>query len=103
MRVTSGPNLRGPIFNQFLYEVTVSESSSKFAKVVTVEAKDPESDPVRYSIVAGNEEDIFQVRHSGTNYVRQILPLNALLTKKSTSNCIAGVQSPLYLLYLIIV
>ena len=61
VRVTAGPNLRGPIFNQFLYEATVLESSAKFAPVVTVEAKDPESDPVRYSIVGGNEEEHFQV------------------------------------------
>ena len=50
------------MFNQFLYEATVLESSPKFSKVVTVEAKDPESDPVRYSIVGGNEEELFQVK-----------------------------------------
>jgi hypothetical protein len=50
------------MFNQFLYEATVVESSPKFSKVVTVEAKDPESDPVRYSIVGGNEEELFQVK-----------------------------------------
>ncbi len=63
MRVTAGPNLRGPMFNQFLYEATVNENSAKFARVVTVEAKDPESDPIRYSIVAGNEDEHFQVVH----------------------------------------
>jgi hypothetical protein len=56
------------MFNQFLYEATVLESSPKFSKVVTVEAKDPESDPVRYSIVGGNEEELFQVE---TNFSRK--------------------------------
>jgi hypothetical protein len=39
--VTAGPNLRGPTFQQYLYEASVLESAAKFAKVITVEAKDP--------------------------------------------------------------
>ncbi len=58
----------------------MSESSSKFAKVVTVEAKDPESDPVRYSIVGGNDEDIFQVK------IKMELHIVGAIAKKRLAN-----------------
>ena len=47
VRVTRGPNLRGPVFEQFLYEVPISEGAAKFSTLVTARAKDPEGGPVR--------------------------------------------------------
>ena len=50
VRITPQPNLRGPVFKQFLYEAQISEDASKFATVISTEAKDPEGDLVRYDI-----------------------------------------------------
>jgi protocadherin-15 len=75
VRVTPGPNLRGPIFDQFLYETDVSEGAAKFSSVVTTSARDPEGGPVAYSISGGNEEGHFQVEES-TGVVRVMEPLD---------------------------
>ena len=58
MRVNSGPNLRGPVFNQFLYQAPVSEGAAKFTSVVTTKAKDPEGEPVRYSLAGTMNETL---------------------------------------------
>lgn len=75
VRVNSGPNLRGPVFDQFLYEAKVSEGAPKFASVVTAQAKDPEGDPVRYSIIDGNDAGHFQIEES-TGIIRAMHPLD---------------------------
>ncbi|TRY81062.1 hypothetical protein TCAL_04540 [Tigriopus californicus] len=75
VRVNSGPNLRGPAFDQFLYEAKVSEGAPKFASVVTAQAKDPEGDPVRYSIIEGNDAGHFQIEES-TGIIRAMHPLD---------------------------
>lgn len=64
VRVTPQPNIRGPVFSQFLYEAEISEAANKFATVISTEAKDPEGDLVRYAIVGGNEEESFIIEES---------------------------------------
>ncbi len=64
VRVTPQPNLRGPVFQQFLYEATIPEDAAKFATVVNAEAKDPEGDLVRYAIVGGNEDNAFIIEEA---------------------------------------
>lgn len=75
VRVADGPNLRGPVFGQFLYQAEVSEGASKFAEVATAAARDPEGGPVRYSLVAGDPEGHFSVEES-TGVVRVMRPLD---------------------------
>lgn len=75
VRVTSGPNLRGPMFGQFLYEASVSEGAPKFSSVVATSARDPEGGPVTYSISGGNDEGHFQIEES-TGVVRVMDPLD---------------------------
>ena len=75
VRVTSGPNLRGPMFDQFLYEASVSEGAPKFSSVVTTSARDPEGGPVTYAISGGNDEGHFQIEES-TGVVRVMDPLD---------------------------
>jgi hypothetical protein len=64
VRVTRQPNIRGPVFKQFLYEATISEDASKFATVVSTEAKDPEGDLVRYLLVSGNDAGHFIIEEA---------------------------------------
>ena len=73
--MTAGPNLRGPVFNRFVYETAISESAAKFSSVVTVAAKDPEGGPVRYAIVAGNDQEHFSIEES-TGVIRVMQPLD---------------------------
>ncbi|XP_065211081.1 cadherin-99C isoform X2 [Planococcus citri] len=54
--VTPGPNTRGPVFEQPVYDVVVSEGVSINTTVTSVHARDPESGPVIYSIVSGTNE-----------------------------------------------
>ena len=75
VRVTAGPNLRGPVFGQFLYEASVSEGAPKFSSVVATSARDPEGGPVTYSISGGNDEGHFQIEES-TGVVRVMDPLD---------------------------
>lgn len=53
--ISPGPNTRSPQFQQYVYEVEVSEGASINSTVVTVTAIDPENDPVAYSITSGND------------------------------------------------
>lgn len=64
VRVTPQPNLRGPVFSQFLYEAQIAEDASKFATVISTEAKDPEGDLVRYALVGGNDDGNFLIEES---------------------------------------
>ena len=64
VRITPQPNLRGPVFSQFLYEAKISEAANKFATVLSTEAKDPEGDIVRYAIIGGNELEHFLIEES---------------------------------------
>ena len=73
--MTAGPNLRGPIFDQFLYEAPVSEGAAKFSSVVTAQARDPEGGPVRYAIVGGNDDAHFAIEES-TGVIRVMNPLD---------------------------
>lgn len=53
--ISPGPNTRSPQFQQYVYEVEVSEGASINSTVATVTAIDPENDPVAYSIISGND------------------------------------------------
>ncbi|KAL1505298.1 hypothetical protein ABEB36_004893 [Hypothenemus hampei] len=53
--VTPGPNTEAPIFEQTVYDIEVSEGASINSTVIQLTAVDPEGDPVRYSIVSGND------------------------------------------------
>lgn len=53
--VIPGPNTRSPVFQQAVYEVTVSEGAAINSTVATIQATDPENDPVSYSIISGND------------------------------------------------
>ncbi|XP_026273024.1 cadherin-99C [Frankliniella occidentalis] len=55
VKVIPGPNTRSPVFQQSTYEVQVSEGVAINTTVATITAKDPEDDPVSYSIVSGND------------------------------------------------
>lgn len=55
VKVVPGPNTRSPVFQQSTYEVQVSEGVAINTTVATITAKDPEDDPVSYSIVSGND------------------------------------------------
>ena len=83
VRVTAGPNLRGPMFDQFLYEASVSEGAPKFSSVATTSAKDPEGGPVTYSISGGNDEGHFHIEES-TGVVRVTVPLDREKNDKYT-------------------
>ena len=73
--VRPSPNVRGPVFQQFLYSVSVSEDASKFSTVVSTNAKDPEGEPLKYSIIDGNEQGNFVIGEA-TGVVRVMKPLN---------------------------
>lgn len=53
--VVAGPNTKPPIFTKSIYDANVNESAIINSTVVVVQAEDPETDPVKYSIVSGNE------------------------------------------------
>lgn len=53
--VIPGPNTKPPKFLKSIYEVQVSEGADINTTVAVVKAEDPESDPVHYSIVSGND------------------------------------------------
>lgn len=62
--VAPGPNTRPPQFSSRDYSVPVSEGAAINSTVTTVTAKDPENEPVTYSIVSGNDLRQFAI---GTN------------------------------------
>lgn len=53
--VVAGPNTKPPTFEQSVFEAQVNESAKINSTVVVVQADDPEADPVKYSIVSGND------------------------------------------------
>jgi protocadherin-15 len=53
--VSPGPNTKPPKFLKPVYEVQVSEGAEINSTVTVVKAEDPESDPVHYSIMSGND------------------------------------------------
>lgn len=53
--VVAGPNTKPPVFSKSVYEVHVNESANINSTVAVVQADDPETDPVKYSIVSGND------------------------------------------------
>lgn len=53
--VVAGPNTKPPVFTKSMYEVHVNESARINTTVVIVQAEDPETDPVKYSIISGND------------------------------------------------
>lgn len=53
--VVAGPNTKPPVFTTPIYEVQVNESAKINSTVVVVQAEDPEADPVKYSIMSGND------------------------------------------------
>ena len=59
--VIPGPNTKPPRFLKSIYEVQVSEGADINSTVVVVKAEDPESDPVRYVIISGNDLRQFSV------------------------------------------
>ena len=84
MEITIGPspNLRGPVFNQFLYEVTLPENAPKFTKVVQVKAKDPEdAGPVKFAIAQGDPDELFEIEEA-TGTIRVMKELDRESTDK---------------------
>lgn len=61
VNVIAGPNTKPPIFTKNTYEVAVNESSNINTTVVVVQADDPETDPVKYSIISGNDLRQFKI------------------------------------------
>ncbi|XP_014233945.1 cadherin-99C isoform X2 [Trichogramma pretiosum] len=61
VNVVPGPNTRSPVFQQHVYEVQVSEGASINSTVATIQAIDPENDPVSYTIVSGNDLRQFSI------------------------------------------
>ena len=59
--VSPGPNTKPPKFEKPIYEVQVSEGAEINSTVAVVRAVDPEDDPVKYSIVSGNDLRQFSV------------------------------------------
>ncbi|XP_022127286.2 cadherin-99C [Pieris rapae] len=55
LMVAPGPNTRPPQFSSRDYYAPVSEGAAINSTVTTVTAKDPENEPVSYSIVSGND------------------------------------------------
>ncbi|XP_026318531.1 cadherin-99C isoform X3 [Hyposmocoma kahamanoa] len=55
LSVSPGPNTRPPQFSSRDYFAPVSEGAAINSTVTTVTAKDPENEPVNYSIVSGND------------------------------------------------
>ncbi|XP_041989254.1 cadherin-99C [Aricia agestis] len=55
LAVAPGPNTRPPQFSARDYFAPVSEGAAINSTVTTVTAKDPENEPVTYSIVSGND------------------------------------------------
>ncbi|KAJ0177892.1 hypothetical protein K1T71_006765 [Dendrolimus kikuchii] len=55
LSVAPGPNTRPPQFSSRDYYAPVSEGAAINSTVTTVTAKDPENEPVTYSIVSGND------------------------------------------------
>ncbi|KAG5673648.1 hypothetical protein PVAND_003676 [Polypedilum vanderplanki] len=61
INVIAGPNTKPPIFTKNIYEVNVSESSNINSTVVIIHADDPETDPVKYTIISGNDLRQFKI------------------------------------------
>uniref|UniRef100_W4VRE0 Putative auditory receptor cell stereocilium organization n=1 Tax=Corethrella appendiculata TaxID=1370023 RepID=W4VRE0_9DIPT len=59
--VSPGPNTKPPKFIKPVYEVQVSEGAEINSTVTVVKAEDPESDPVKYSIMSGNDLRQFSI------------------------------------------
>lgn len=63
MTVIPGPNTKPPKFLKTVYDVQVSEGADINSTVAVVKAEDPESDPVHYTIVSGNDLRQFSIGH----------------------------------------
>lgn len=61
VNVIAGPNTKPPTFTKNIYETAVNESSNINSTVVTVHADDPETDPIQYSIMSGNDLRQFKI------------------------------------------
>lgn len=59
--VIPGPNTKPPKFLKTFYDVMVSEGADINSTVAVVKAEDPESDPVHYVIVSGNDLRQFSI------------------------------------------
>jgi protocadherin-15 len=59
--VIPGPNTKPPKFVKSVYDVQVSEGADINSTVAVVKAEDPESDPVHYTIVSGNDLRQFSI------------------------------------------
>ncbi|KAL7018417.1 hypothetical protein ACKWTF_010742 [Chironomus riparius] len=59
--VIAGPNTKPPVFNKNIYDIAVNESSIINSSVVNVHADDPETDPIHYSIISGNDLRQFKI------------------------------------------
>lgn len=63
--VVAGPNTKPPVFSKNIYEALVNESAQINSTVVVVQADDPETDPVKYSIISGNDLRQFTIDSEG--------------------------------------
>lgn len=62
--VIAGPNQQPPVFHKENYDLSVTEGASPDSLIYTFQARDPENEPVRYSIVSGNELGHFKMSNS---------------------------------------
>jgi protocadherin-15 len=73
--VLPGPNTEGPVFLKDRYEVEISEGISVYSTVITLQAIDPENDPIAYSLVEGNINKDFII-DSSTGTILVAKPLD---------------------------
>ncbi|XP_064099968.1 fat-like cadherin-related tumor suppressor homolog isoform X2 [Macrobrachium nipponense] len=65
----------GPIFSSARYAVSINEDAPKGTPVVRVEAESPSADPIMYTIVAGNAEELFALDYA-TGVIQTAAPLD---------------------------
>lgn len=63
-RVPRVVSSEGPMFTAARYEAAVPENAAKGTPVVRVEAASPSGEPIMYTIVAGNTEELFGLDYS---------------------------------------
>ncbi|XP_050706085.1 protocadherin Fat 1-like [Eriocheir sinensis] len=71
----------GPMFTAARYEAAVPENAAKGTPVVRVEAASPSGEPIMYTIVAGNTEELF-----GLDYSTGVVQTTALLDYEASAS-----------------
>ncbi|XP_050710199.1 protocadherin Fat 1-like, partial [Eriocheir sinensis] len=71
----------GPMFTAARYEAAVPENAAKGTPVVRVKAASPSGEPIMYTIVAGNTEELF-----GLDYSTGVVQTTALLDYEASAS-----------------